>query len=170
MGEYDRKQQKQESRAVVYNDGGSRQLKGLPIHVRNNLPNIIQRVEYVNVQTEMSKNVTYGPNCITLDDGSYLEYDTADFALKHIEGSGGGAGTLLIYLFAKLAEKHGIKDIQVLTPAPTALGFYEKIGFRKGRSLGSYCPVSGLVRDIIKASNHLWVTKSCFVFTHRPRL
>lgn len=42
MGEYDRKQQKQESRAVAYNGGGSRQLKGIVDNRKYNLEKFIQ--------------------------------------------------------------------------------------------------------------------------------
>lgn len=58
MGEYDRKQKKQESRAIAYNGGGSRQLKGI-VDSRNNscgsgISEIIKSSIYSKALAQMS--------------------------------------------------------------------------------------------------------------------
>jgi hypothetical protein len=134
--------------------------------------NIIQREKYINSRTEITVDATVSLHNkrITLDDGSYIKW-TNRYELHTISASGGGRGTLLVYLFARLAKVAGNQNIDVLAPAPTAIDFYRKTGFMATAILQpNIFNVSGNVEDIIKATRGLWITHNSYIFIHRPKI
>ncbi|MDQ3110930.1 MAG: hypothetical protein M3R17_13640 [Bacteroidota bacterium] len=103
--------------------------------------NVIQRVKYVNKNTNKRYTVKIGASRIEAqEDGGescgHIKFfiDKPNFVayLLHLESfpeEGSGLGALLVFLFTMEASKQTIPFIEVGALASTALGFYAKMGF-----------------------------------------
>ena len=71
--------------------------------------------------------------------------------LEHIVSdpeAGSGIGSLLVYYLAEIANEAGLDTITIYSAAPTALSFYELLGFESANPAGADQVEKALVEDI----------------------